>query len=194
MQEKRAAMELSIGTIVVVVIAVTMLILGLVLVRTIMCSAIGLTGEINDKVRSEIGKLFQTTGGEVVCIGSAGEPVTLIPGKLNIIYCAVNAEQARDYTFTASVERCTISGTNDDNTAECQNWVVGGAGGATTSYSIGTTDQLPKKILRIDIPKEAGEQNMEVRVSVFRDGLTLPMEQSLDFSIRRIGFFRSAMC
>ena len=33
---KRSAMELSIGTIVVVVIAVTMLILGLVLVRTTM--------------------------------------------------------------------------------------------------------------------------------------------------------------
>ena len=82
--KKRGALELSIGTIVIIVLAMTMLILGMVLVRSIMCGAVGLTGEINKNVKGEIDRLFQSTGGEVVCVGGGEEAVTLIPGKVNI--------------------------------------------------------------------------------------------------------------
>lgn len=61
--EKKAALELSIGTIIIIVLALTMLILGIVLVRSIMCGAIGLTGELNSKVKKEIGKIFESSGG-----------------------------------------------------------------------------------------------------------------------------------
>jgi MFS family permease len=51
---KKGAMELSIGTVVVIVIAITMLILGIVLVRSIMCSAVGLTGDLDNRIKGEI--------------------------------------------------------------------------------------------------------------------------------------------
>mgnify|MGYP001594471483 CR=1 FL=1 len=56
--QKRGALELSISTIVVIVLAMTMLILGLVLVRSIFAGAKYNIDTINDKVRDEIGKLF----------------------------------------------------------------------------------------------------------------------------------------
>jgi len=55
---KRGAMELSIGTIVIIVLAMTMLILGIVLVRTIFSGAKYNVDIMNDKVRDEINKLF----------------------------------------------------------------------------------------------------------------------------------------
>lgn len=180
---KKSAMEMSIGTIVVVVIAVTMLILGLVLVRTIMCSAIGLTGEINDKIKGEMNRLFQTTGGEIVCIGSEGEPITLVPGRLNVIYCAVNAPTQADYTISA-VDMIG-SGTTD-----IDSWVQGGL---VWSGAISPGDELPKKVIRLDIPKNADEQNLQIKIEARKDG-TLISTQDLDFSIRRVGFLRSAMC
>ncbi|MAG02835.1 hypothetical protein CMI42_05855 [Candidatus Pacearchaeota archaeon] len=55
---KRAALELSIGTIVILVLAMSMLILGLILVRTIFTGAKYNVETMNKKVEAEIGKLF----------------------------------------------------------------------------------------------------------------------------------------
>ena len=58
MKGKKAALEMSIGTIVVVVLAMTMLILGLVLIKSIMTGAKYNVDTLNDKVKGEILKLF----------------------------------------------------------------------------------------------------------------------------------------
>ncbi len=55
---KRAAMEMSVGTIVTIVLLMTVLILGLVLVRTIFSSAKYNVEVIDEKIRGEINKLF----------------------------------------------------------------------------------------------------------------------------------------
>ena len=50
---KKAAMELSIGTIVIIVLAMSMLILGLVLIKTIFSGAKYNIDTMNDKVRND---------------------------------------------------------------------------------------------------------------------------------------------
>lgn len=57
-KNKKAALELSIGTIVILVIAMSMLILGLILVRTIFTGAKYNVETMNEKVKGEINKLF----------------------------------------------------------------------------------------------------------------------------------------
>lgn len=58
MTNKKAAMELSISTIVVIVLAMSMLILGLVLVRSIFAGAKYNVDGLNKNVEAEINKLF----------------------------------------------------------------------------------------------------------------------------------------
>lgn len=58
MVNKKAAVELSIGTIVIIVLAMSMLILGLVLIRGIFRGATDNVDQINEKVREEIKNLF----------------------------------------------------------------------------------------------------------------------------------------
>lgn len=55
---KKGAIELSIGTIVIVVLAMSMLILGLVLVRNIFSGSTENVEKMNEKTKNEINKLF----------------------------------------------------------------------------------------------------------------------------------------
>ncbi len=66
MVNKKAAVELSIGTIVIIVLAMTMLILGLVLVRNIFTGATDSVDELNDKIRNEITQLFTDEENDIV--------------------------------------------------------------------------------------------------------------------------------
>ena len=63
-KDKKAAIELSIGTIVIIVLAMSMLILGLVLVRSIFTGAKYNVDQLNKNVEAEVNKLFQEKGGK----------------------------------------------------------------------------------------------------------------------------------
>jgi len=65
MRNKKAAIELSIGTVVIIVIAMAMLILGLVLVKNIFSGATESVDTLNDKVKAEITGLFAKEGTKI---------------------------------------------------------------------------------------------------------------------------------
>lgn len=58
MRGKGGAIELSIGTIVVIVLAMSMLILGMILIKNIFTGASENVLQMNDKVKDQINKLF----------------------------------------------------------------------------------------------------------------------------------------
>ena len=55
---KRGAIELSIGTIVIIVLAMSMLILGLVLVKNIFSGATAVTDMTNEQLKDQVSKMF----------------------------------------------------------------------------------------------------------------------------------------
>jgi len=63
---KKAALELSIGTMVIIVLAVTMLILGLVLVRNIFGIATDSITDLGDKTKDAIAALFTDESTDVM--------------------------------------------------------------------------------------------------------------------------------
>ena len=63
---KKGAMELSMSTIVILVLAMTMLILGLVLVRSIFKGATSSVNDINEKVKGEISGLFVDESSKII--------------------------------------------------------------------------------------------------------------------------------
>ena len=66
LKNKKGALELSIGTIVVIVLAMSMLILGLVLIRNIFTGATYNVDQLNRNVEAEINKLFNERGDRIV--------------------------------------------------------------------------------------------------------------------------------
>ncbi len=63
-KSKKGAIELSISTIVIIVLAMSMLILGVVLVRSIFTGAKYNVDTLNKNVEAEINKLFNERGGK----------------------------------------------------------------------------------------------------------------------------------
>lgn len=181
---KKAALEMSIGTIVIIVIAVTMLIMGIVFVRSIMCGALGLTGDLNNRVKGEIENLFGATGAEVQCLGAGGEPVKMLPGKTNNIYCGIKATKTAKY----SIELISYEGTISTK-SEIKNWLI------TDSWQgdVSPGDEIPKKVVRVNIPDNAPEETLMLQIAIKKDG-NLISTQDLDFEISRAGFFKATMC
>lgn len=78
---REGALELSIGTIVVIVIGMSMLILGLVLVRTIFSGSTASIEDLNEQVQNEILDIFDdNTGNLVIKLGSA-DTAKVKPGE-----------------------------------------------------------------------------------------------------------------
>jgi hypothetical protein len=57
-KNKKAALELSVGTIVIIVLAMSMLIMGIVLVRNIFSGATGAVDLVDKNVKAQLNKLF----------------------------------------------------------------------------------------------------------------------------------------
>lgn len=186
MSPRKAALELSVSTIVVIVLGVTMLIIGMVLVRNIMCGALGLTGDINGKVRGEITRLFASSESEVQCVGAGSDPVQMTPGKLNFVYCAIRAEQPAEYRITAKeirVEGITRS-------SEVNSWIEGND--KTWSGRVSPGDNEPKKVLRLRVPSDAPESSVFISLEIAKGSQVTTKE--LDFEIKRVGLVKSSVC
>ncbi|MBR9701698.1 hypothetical protein GOV13_02130 [Candidatus Pacearchaeota archaeon] len=78
---KKAAMEMSVGTIVTIVLLMTVLILGLVLVRSIFSGAIKNIEGIDSAVESEIQKLFAESNTKKIVIIPSTREVEIKKGE-----------------------------------------------------------------------------------------------------------------
>ena len=110
---KKAALELSIGTIVIIVLAMSMLILGIVLVRKIMCSGVTLTDKISKATESEISSLFDAGEIGVKCMGEEGREVKLGGGGRRQVICIINTQDGGDYEITYKNDIQKIAGNID---------------------------------------------------------------------------------
>lgn len=126
--KKRAAMELTTSSLVVIVLAMSMLILGLLLMKTIFDSAKYNVDEINDKVRSQIGKLF-VEDQEVVVYLSAGTAKIKQGKESGVAFGIKNLREGNQqvnfaYEIVASdselEERCGVT------KAQAESWIYPG--------------------------------------------------------------------
>lgn len=107
---KKGALELSIGTIVIIVIAMAMLILGLVLVKNIFSGATSSVNLIDDKVKGEIKKLFEDDDRRVVVYLSSKQADVTKGEEYNIGFAVKNVLRgdADATTFAYKVEASEV--------------------------------------------------------------------------------------
>jgi len=80
MKQKKAAIELSIGTLVIIIIGMTMLILGIVLVTNIFEGGIGLADVSNQQARTQIVALFSEEDSNIVIQAGADRLIEVEAG------------------------------------------------------------------------------------------------------------------
>jgi hypothetical protein len=186
MKNKKAAFEMSITTIIIIVIAVVMLILGLVFVRTIMCGALNIATTTLEGAQGEINKLFgEERGEEVTCIG-VRSPLDIVPGAYNIVGCGFQPSVQTTYTYSFNIKSAKdINGQNIDTSGWVTESLTGTktVGPGTTEYAtfaIRPSDNAPEGLLVIDVEIRKGGQ--------------VVASPTMRLNIKRVGWLQQSVC
>lgn len=190
MKNRKGAIELSMTTIVIVVLSLTLLIMGFVLIRNIMCGAISLTQDINKESRKQVLTLFgSASGSEVVCIGQGSEAISIFPESPNWIMCSVRAPEEASYEFTLKVD----DELSDIDPALIRRWLLS----TNKKITISPGDEEPQQITRFNIPGNAPEGNIVLNIEVRKSGVganNLVASRTLSYQVTRKGVVRSVLC
>jgi len=139
---RKGAIELSMTTVVVIVLSMTMLILGLVLIRNIFQGATYNVQQINDKVREQINSLFLENTEQKIIVYLADQKATIKQGEVfGVAFAIRNLDAAaRKFEYTVTPE----AGGNCPTTANPANWVVVGQTGSRDVQSGDTTYEIAR--------------------------------------------------
>jgi hypothetical protein len=186
-EDKKAAIELSVGTIVIIVIAVTMLILGIVFVRSIMCSGIQITENLDEGVKNEINDLFGADEIGVNCMGEGGQEISIGTGGRRPIACIIKTEEQKEYDLRADIEE-SLKGASKSIVEK--EWVLDQDWRGTVSPG---KDQ-EAVVMLLDIPRDAPTTTLKIRIKS-TDITTGKETTHISYiDIVPVGFFRTTMC
>lgn len=168
---KRGAIELSFSTIVILVLAMTMLILGLVLIRSIFSGATSSVTAIDQKVKNEINKLFSEDNLREIVIYPSDRIVKLKQGAVSEGF----AFSVRNLDNTKGVFKWTVEANDEDlktkcgiaNPASINAWIVAGRSGSAT-LAAGNIMPDPELVL-FNIPKTATPCSISLAIKVLKD-------------------------
>ncbi|RMD45862.1 hypothetical protein D6829_01080 [Candidatus Pacearchaeota archaeon] len=168
---KKGAIELSIGTIVIVVLAMSMLILGLILVKSIFSGSSQNIKQINQGVRDKINKLMGED--KKVAVYLQGQEATISPGESYGVAFGIknrlrgSAGQNAKFSYKVSVvnpdkleKRCGI------DESEALGWIV--AGDSEDEIKI-SPSELTTRLIKFNIDENTPLCTVRFRISVEAD-------------------------
>ncbi|MBU0957254.1 MAG: hypothetical protein KKF56_00430 [Nanoarchaeota archaeon] len=187
---KKGAIELSVGTIVIIVLGVTMLVLGMIFVKSIMCSGIVLTGEIDEKVSNEIRDLFGAKEYGVKCHGEGTDESKLGDGGRRKIACIINEDEDSTYRFR-NIDITSLKGAS---TSDVRRWIL--------DDDVGTLKVRPGKttvaVIILDIPKKVTDSSLKIEMDVERttgdSGTPSTETHTLYIDVTHVGGFAATIC
>lgn len=183
-KSKKAAIELSMTTIIVIVLSLALLILGFVLVRNIMCSSINIITQVGELSEGQIRDLFGAQGGEIQCMGEKDQ-IPVYADKTNYIKCIINAEEVADYEFELNI--------NEDDGTIPKETIKKWLSGEGKFRNVAPGDKKSKQIKILRIPDNAPAGDIALDLSVTRNGEPLESNK-LNFKVSRVNFASSALC
>src|SRR3989344_2303974 len=178
---KKGAMELSIGTIVIIVLAMSMLILGLVLIRQIFSGATGATDLINKNVESQINELFNQDDRRTVVYLPDNEAEVKKGKSYNIKFGIKNVIRGESdpssfkYKVVANEVEQGCRGLTIDLATK---YISVGATGASIKISPGS--EPVQRIIVLQIPEDAPLCTVQYDLVVDRISPTGQVEQAYD--------------
>lgn len=187
---KKGALELSVGTIVVIVLAMSMLILGLVLVRNIFGGATESVDTLNDQVMSEIVNLFGDESGNLLIKLGSSNVAKVKPGERFNVAIGVQHPNGEAVTARDQIQfKITL---DDDSQDNCLRKLGQTAAQNLFDTPLSTWNDIEKfsgsvasALIEIDIPKGTARCTQKVEVDVKEKEAAQPFEG--DFFILEVG-------
>ncbi|MBU1136233.1 MAG: hypothetical protein ABIG37_02030 [Nanoarchaeota archaeon] len=185
MKTKKAALELSIGTIVIIVLAMTMLILGIVFVRNIMCSGIIISDKITSGVESEIIGLFGSKDYGLKCMGEGGQEIKLGDGGRRQVVCITNSDSETQY----SLKLKNIESLSGVSTPNVEKWVVDSGWKGIVSPG-----QKTITVVVLDVPKKVSDTSLKIEIEEENLNTNAKQTHVLYIDVTHVGILSNAVC
>ena len=150
---KKAAMEMSVGTIVTIVLLMSVLILGLSLVKNIFSSSKNAIDEIDTAIQNEMNNMFAEEGGKLIIYPKA-RTIELKKGDdAKGFGFSVKNNDVESHRFSYTVEADDISSCGSGFTlAKAESYLLGGTG----TFTLGAGDILEHaRLVKFNLPESA---------------------------------------
>lgn len=165
---KRAAMEMSVGTMVTIVLLVSVLVLGIFFIQKIFGAGTNAIDSIDNEVQSEIDRLFERED----------KPLAIYPTSRDVIVkkgddpkgfaFSVKNDDEGSTAFTYSLTATDVSNCKGSLTKETANgYLVGGSG--SFNLGMGNALDLPR-LIKFDVPKTAPVCTIIYNLDIQRNG------------------------
>jgi hypothetical protein len=181
---KKAAMEMSVGTIVTIVLLMTVLVLGLVMIRSIFRSTTTSIDSIDQSVKNEINKLFSEDNSKKVVIYPQTRAISLKKGDSGGFGFSIRNIDEADGSFSYEVSV-------DKNGIACSGMTLRDAqaliiqGGKADNINIPSGDSLTDPVLvKFKIPETATVCNIRYNLDISEDGKQYAPTISVDLEIQ----------
>lgn len=170
--KKRAAMEMSVGTIVTIVLLMTVLILGLVLVRSIFSSAVENINGIDQAVKNEINKLFAEDSSRKVVVYPSTRKVTIQKGEdsLGFGFSIRNVGEDAD-KFSYEISAVEVSCPDSMRLSDAEDLID--LGKERTNIELPPGNIMDDPIfVRFGIPETAPPCQIRYQIQIYHEGKT----------------------
>ncbi len=183
MKSKKAAMEMSVGTIVTIVLLMTVLILGLVMVKSIFSGAVENIDGIDQAVKNEINSLFAEDNTRRIVIYPPTRKVSVKKGEEAGFGFSIRNNGQGDETFSYVVGVNEVAQSCQMTEEQAENLI---SLGKTESYIIPSGDALENPVLvTFNIPETASICDIRYGIDVTKsDGSAYLPTVTVDLKIK----------
>ncbi len=152
-KNRRGAMEMSVGTIVTIVLLMAVLVMGIYFVTKITTTGSGAIDQVNDAIQSQINQLF-TSGNSNIVVYPNSRNILIKRGDSppkGFAFAVKNPEPVKA-DFTYSVTATDLHNCGSLTPSQANLFLIGGSG----PISLGPSAiQDPAQLVRIDAPTSA---------------------------------------
>jgi len=171
MNFKKGAMEMSIGTIVVIVLLMVALVLGIYLTQQIFQVGTSAVDGIDNAIRNEINSLFSEDSSKKIIIYPEGRLIEIKKGNSDYLGFALSIrsdEEGGDFSYNVRVNDPDIRDKCRINAEEAESWIkLGKSGEVTLPPSSVMDDPI---FIRFLIPDDAPACGISYGVDVKKNG------------------------
>lgn len=169
MKTRRAAMEMSVGTLVTIVLLMAVLGLGIFLIQKIFSGGTNAIDNINDKVVNEINQIFSDESSQTALY--PGREVKIEKGKTGGVGFSLKNTDRTPGSFSYEVLVGGLDSTCTLTETQAQDLIS--LGGAGQNIELGSGDQLPQpRLIRFIIPESAPLCVIRYDIKIDKDGET----------------------
>jgi hypothetical protein len=158
MKNKKAAIEMSMSTIIILVLGVSMLILGMILIRSIMCAGLQITEDVSTGVKNEVKTLFGADKVGVKCMGEGAQEINIATGGQRKIICIIKTEEQANYELTAT----KVESLSGAPTSAVEGWVLS----KTWQGTVKPGSDTDADVLLLNIPRDAPKTTLRITTQV----------------------------